>query len=218
MSTPKESLVIKSIVSISTHWIVTMLINFVIRDLSRILPTHQIVTMLIDSIIRDLSCILLTHRIVSMPINSVIKDLSRDVTHPSNPLNCSPFSHLMKSSHLLYWPKRPTRPTLTIGQPTKPTKPIGFVPMMIHHEAFTGLGLVENNVNQWSNTHPEGSWPVPTRHSHRAPRGICVLPTHMPLHGNNLHAMSKDPIAQSDLPYMGKEALRSQDFNSVSSP
>ena len=37
----------------------------------------SIVTMLIDFVIRDLSCILLTHRIVTMPIDSI--------THPPNP-------------------------------------------------------------------------------------------------------------------------------------
>ena len=62
-----------------------------------------------------------TYRIAPMPIDYVIKDPSRDVMHPPNPSNRSPFSHLMKSSHLLYRPKRPTRPTLTISfdQPLK---------------------------------------------------------------------------------------------------
>ena len=85
MSSPKESLITKSIVSISTHWILTMPIDFVIRDPSRILLTHQIMTMPIDSIIKDLSRVLLTHRIVPMPIDSVIGDSSRGVMHPPNP-------------------------------------------------------------------------------------------------------------------------------------
>lgn len=80
----------------------TMSIDSVIRDLSRILLTHWIMTMPIDFIIRDLSRILWTHQIVPMSIDSIIRDSSRDVTHPPNPSNHSPFSHLMKSGHLLY--------------------------------------------------------------------------------------------------------------------
>ena len=89
---PWRSSRIKGSSAYSTHQIVTMLINFVIRDPSRILLTHWIVTMPIDSIIRDPSCILLTHWIATMPINFIIRDPSRDhanrllhqgfVTHP----------------------------------------------------------------------------------------------------------------------------------------
>ena len=44
------------------------------------------------------------------------------------------------------------------------------------------------------------------------PRGICVESTHMLLLGNNLHTMTKDPTARSNLPYMGKESPRSWDL------
>ena len=86
-SSLKESLITKSIVRYlpwhhATHF--AMLINSVIRDLSRILLTHRIVTMLIDFVIRDPSCIPLTHWIVPMLINFVIRDPSRDVMHPFN--------------------------------------------------------------------------------------------------------------------------------------
>ena len=35
---------------------------------------------------------------------------------------------------------------------------------------------------------------------------MCVELTHISIHGNNLHTTTKDPIAQSDLPYMGKRS------------
>ena len=69
-----------------SYQIVTMPIDSVIRDWSRILLTHQIVTMAIDFVIRDPSRIL-THCIVPMPINSVIRDPSRDVMHPFDSSN-----------------------------------------------------------------------------------------------------------------------------------
>ena len=53
--------------------------------MSCIFLTHRIMTMLIDFVIRDPSCILLTHRILTMPIDSVIKDSSRDAMHPPDP-------------------------------------------------------------------------------------------------------------------------------------
>jgi len=75
---PWRSSCIKGSSAYSTHQIVTMSIDSVIRDPSRILLTHWIVTMPIDSIIRDPSRILLTHWIETMPINFVIRDPSRD--------------------------------------------------------------------------------------------------------------------------------------------
>ncbi|KAK7822689.1 hypothetical protein CFP56_036256 [Quercus suber] len=102
ISSLKEFSITKSIVIISTHRIMTMPIDSVIRDLSRILLTHRIMIIPIDFIIKDLSHILLAHQIVPMPIHSIIKDMSRDVMHLPNPSDHSPLSHLIKSSHLLY--------------------------------------------------------------------------------------------------------------------
>ena len=44
------------------------------------------------------------------------------------------------------------------------------------------------------------------------PTNIYVFLTHVSLHGNNLHTTSKDPTTRSYLPYMGREALRSQNL------
>ena len=50
--TPKEFSITKSIISILSHRILTMPIDSIIKDPSRILLTHGIVTMLIDYVIR----------------------------------------------------------------------------------------------------------------------------------------------------------------------
>ena len=114
--------------------------------MSCILLTHRIMTMLIDFVIKDPSCILLTHRIVTMPIDSVIRDSSRDVMHPPDP-------SVWKST----------------GQ---------------------DLPSLDARLLQ-------------------TPCRICMLPTYMPLYGNNLHTMPKDPTMQSNFPYIGREDLRS---------
>ena len=53
--------------------------------------------------------------------------------------------------------------------------------------------------------------PFPSIQCPRVPHGIGVKPIHMSIHGNNLHTTTKDPTAQSDLPYMVRRSLRSWD-------
>ena len=87
--------------------------------------------------------------------------------------------------------------------PNDPRLVVGLVSITDPHGI---TNLVDHRV--WFDANPT---PFPTTQCLRVSHGMCVEPTHISIHGNNLRTMTKDPTTQSDLPYMGKRTPRSWD-------